>query len=169
MFDTSSLCSDLGLCDIVQAPTCNGSCLDKILVSDSLAPSASTSVTAPIANSDHNSVSATLNYCLTNNPTVFYNKVFDMRRRFVDRFINDVNSTDFESALNCDSFVDTKCQIFQDTLTNCFNKAIPSKLVPISVRDKPWITPYVKCLIHERWSAYRQRDFVKYRHLSSSC
>ena len=42
---------------------------------------------------------------------------------------------------------------------------IPVIYVPISSKDKPWITPLVKHLIHRRWEAFRRRDFVRYQYL----
>ena len=67
------------------------------------------------------------------------------------------------SALSTDS----KFSTLQDSITNCFNESIPHTLVPTSARDKPWITPFIKNLIHERWAAYRARNFTRYRKLAS--
>ena len=167
LFNTSTLCSALGLTDIVRAPTCGDSRLDKILVSDCFTTSsASSTVGAPIANSDHNSVCATIKLQSTDSPPAIYKKVYDMRRRFVDKFINNITCFDYDSITCSNSSVDDICSSFQHSITSCFNSSIPFKLVPISVRDKPWITPFIKSLIHERWTASRDRNFTKYRRLA---
>ena len=164
-FNTDDICSALGLSNIVLSPTCGGSCLDKILISECLIASTTCSVGPPISNSDHNSVSATVN-CKYSDSFIVANKVFDMRRRFVDPFISSINSLDFNNILNTDSSIDSKFKAFQDSIISCFKRFIPCTLVPTSVRDKPWITPLIKNLIHERWAAYRTRNFVKYRKLA---
>ena len=60
---------------------------------------------------------------------------------------------------NCNT-VDSKCNLFHSIVTDNM-KVIPVCLVPKSRKDKPWITPAIKHL----WSAFRNRDFVTYRHL----
>jgi hypothetical protein len=42
---------------------------------------------------------------------------------------------------------------------------IPTKTVFMSQSDKKWITPIIKILINERWSAFKENNFAKYTHL----
>ena len=44
-------------------------------------------------------------------------------------------------------------------------KVIPVYYVPVSPKDKPWITPLIKHLIHKRWDAFRRKDFARYNEL----
>ena len=40
--------------------------------------------------------------------------------------------------------------------------AFPVYHVPMTPKDKPWITPFIKHLIQKRWDAYRLKDFARY-------
>ena len=103
---------------------------------------------------------------MINSKTIEKKIVYDLRERFVRNFVCAVRDYDWDSILNSNLSVDCKCDYFQDALESCFRRFIPHRLVPCSSRDKPWMSPYVKSLIHERWHAYRTRNFVKYHRLS---
>ena len=90
-----------------------------------------------------------------------------MRARFVSNFVNTIRTYDWDKFIDSPGSVNDKTVIFQTVLENAFRKAIPRRLVPNSKKDKPWITPYLKNLIHDRWSAYRSRDFNRYKSLSN--
>ena len=62
--------------------------------------------------------------------------------------------------------VDEKCDKLCNIIFDCFSHTIPSAHVVMTSRDKPYITPTLKLLINQRWSAYRQRNFQQYRHLN---
>ena len=58
-----------------------------------------------------------------------------------------------------------KCDTFQKHLKSVFHNTIPVSFVTFTDNTKPWITPLIKQLINERWSAYRQRNYQLYNHL----
>lgn len=35
----------------------------------------------------------------------------------------------------------------------------------MSNKDKPWLTPLIKAMIDDRWTAYREKDWARYNHL----
>ena len=41
---------------------------------------------------------------------------------------------------------------------------IPCSPVFLSSKDKPWITPVLKCLINKRWAAFRDKKWTLYNH-----
>ena len=55
--------------------------------------------------------------------------------------------------------------MFQSIMEQVFNSCIPKKHVIMSQRDKPWISPHIKILIHERWAAFRNRNWQLFNHL----
>src|SRR5437773_5480904 len=44
---------------------------------------------------------------------------------------------------------------------------LPKKFVKKGSCEKRWITPIIKALINDRWSAYRNRNFACYRQLKA--
>ena len=42
---------------------------------------------------------------------------------------------------------------------------IPVRKVTLRADDKPWITPITKSIIYDKWKAYKQRNFIKYKYL----
>jgi hypothetical protein len=165
-FNTNALCTALGLCNVVDQPTCGNSFLDKILVSQNLKLSAYCLVGPPLSNSDHNTVFATFpSDYLLNNFTTVYKTVYDLRNRYTSAFVDSIANTNFSSIMDAKQSVSEKCKVFQNTIIDCFKNSIPAHSVPLSSTDKPWLTPYIKKLIHERWTAYRQRNFFRYNKL----
>ena len=134
-------------------------------MSDSLSRLSSSTIGPPLANSDHRSVSASIQCCEIPSTKVYKN-VYDLRPQHVRNFVDSVSSIDFQSIITSSASVHEKCNLFQSSITDCFENHIPCCAVPVSNRDKPWITPFVKHLIHERWLAYRKRNFTRYRKLA---
>ena len=90
-------------------------------------------------------------------------KVFDFRPTFVNRFLVKLGSTDWSVIDNTDC-IDRKCSLFTNQITYCM-KEFPVYYVPITDKDKPWITPLIKHLIQQRWEAYRSKRFPRYNEL----
>ena len=125
-----------------------------------------TEIGPPLSTSDHNSVLAVVNLPISS-IHLGSKIVYDLRERFVTNFVNCIRDFNWDIFIDGDFDVNGKCTIFHDFILNCFNEFIPKRIVPISPKDKPWITPYIKNLIHDRWSAYRCRNFQRYNTLSS--
>lgn len=172
VFDYRAIASDLCLKNIVCEPTRGNSVLDLILISQDIIISSST-IGPPLISddrstiSDHNCVLAKLILPSPAYDSTGHNFVLDMRARFVSNFVNTIRTYDWDKFIDSPGSVNDKTVIFQTVLENAFRKEIPRRLVPNSKKDKPWITPYLKNLIHDRWSAYRTRDFNRYKSLSN--
>ena len=59
-----------------------------------------------------------------------------------------------------------KCDIVHSRINKALER-IPSEIVEISGREKPWITPKLKLLINKRFAAYRSRNWPIYLHLKT--
>jgi hypothetical protein len=171
VFDYGTIVSDLGVKNIVCKATRGDSILDLIFVSNDIIPSSCT-IGPPllsddkIAVSDHNCVLTELILPLSFSESIGFNTVLDMRERFVNNFVNTIRSFDWANFIDEPGNVKDKAFVFQNFIENSFCSTIPKRIVPISKKDKPWITPYIKSLIHDRWHAYRIRDFQRYNSLS---
>ena len=171
-FKVDTICSALDLVNTVNKPTRGSSILDLCLVSSTLVPMSSISIYPPIINSDHNSVLASF-ICPIHGPNTSSNSapafksIFDLRQRFIDKFVDHLYSIDWSLLQDPDLSLDTKCDLFHKTFDHCISLTIPKHAVPSSERDKPWISPFIKHLIHCRWSAFRNRDYYTYNKLSN--
>ena len=63
--------------------------------------------------------------------------------------------------------VDEKCSLLREKITNAIDATIPKKMLPLSGKDKEWMTPITKSLIHERWNAYRTKNWTRYNFLKT--
>ena len=162
-FDTNSLCNQLYLENLVHEPTRNSALLDYVLVSKTISSYFSVSVGPPIANSDHNSISA-LPVVVANGRNVIQRPVYDLRESNVSRFLAVLANTDWTSFYVSRADVDTKCKLLHDFLSDVVQQCIPVRMVTMNEKDKPWMTPLVKHAIQMRWDAYRRRNFSLYNH-----
>ena len=157
----SSLC----LANVVNLPTRNNNVLDKIFLSQDIRNSFNDPIILPpLSNSDHNCVLLQPSCSLIKEPAAHY-PVFDLRESHVNQFVHLLSKIDF-TLLYKTSGIDDKVALFYSLLYDCM-QIIPRKFIPLSSRDKPWITPVLKNLIHERWTAFRVKNFPVYRHLKN--
>ena len=91
---------------------------------------------------------------MPNPQIVGFKFVHDLRERFVNKFVAAVRDYDWDIIINSGLIVASMCDNFQNVLESFFCDFIPKRTVPCSTRDKPWMSPYIKSLIHERWNAY---------------
>ena len=68
-------------------------------------------------------------------------KVLDFRPIFVELFLNKLRSIDWSVSDNVAN-VDDKCTYFPKQLVYCIG-VFPVYYVPVSPKDKPWITPFL--------------------------
>ena len=165
-FEMSDISSKFDVRDIVKSPTRGLSYLDKVFVSDDFVHCAKSEIGPPISTADHDCVLVTIDFPMPDSNTTGYKIVYDLRERFVSKFVTAVRDYDWDTLINSDLTVDSMCDTFQNVLESFFCDFIPKHIVPCSTRDKPWMSPYIKSLIHERWNACRTRKFVKYNRLS---
>ena len=167
-FKVHDFCSALDLTDIVKYPTRSNSILDHILVSKGLSAfylMDAVEYNAPIGSSDHRTLKANP---LTHNQSVdssSYHIVYDFRRSHLMKLLEKVAQIPWSNFIIKDDPVDRQYDVFYRMIMDVISESIPHKLVPLSPRDKEWITPITKLLIHERWVAYRKGDWTSFNHL----
>ena len=165
-FPVNDMCSNLDLKSLYDGPTYGNSQLDYILVSSELKSEYKASLELPIDNSKlyHSSILATP---ATHNNQSYINVqkvIYDMRPSNVSLFLSLLQLTDWSYLHSPAVDIDSKCAYFDFALNLAFSMSIPREMVKMSVRDKPWMTPFLKSLIHKRWSAFRNRNFQKFNH-----
>jgi hypothetical protein len=166
-FEVANLCSFLDLIDVESPPTFGNARLDRFLFSSSFSQLQNNDIQIgpPIDNASHShsSLLCKLHLVMKIN-NVKTNKIFDLRPFHVNRFIDKLSSVNWCHIYDSDVSVDDKCNFFNSRISECM-KEIPISYIPTSTKDKPWITPLIKHLIHKRWYAFRCRDFLKYNNL----
>ena len=170
-FDTVPLQSAHALIDKVTMPTRGDAILDRILVSQSLDcnyPPAH--VGPPLSVRRRGSHCQVLlrseakdDKCIGEQQHVLY----DTSDCYIYNFLLKLNECSF-SDVYCEPDIDKKTEIFYNYFFECLS-AFPSRLVKMTARDKPWMTPYLKELINKRWNAYRVRNFSLYNHYKIKC
>ena len=163
-FNVTQICTALDLVDIDSPPTLGLNRLDRFLCSANIAYRVNCAGGAPISDSDHSSLICTLIDCSRHTHNCKINTVYDLRPSFVNRFLVSLNNVNWDF-IKSDLPVDVICTLFHDYISDCILNTIPLRSVPVSHKDKPWITSYIKHLIHERWNAYRSKNFARYNHL----
>lgn len=167
-FKLRHISQSLDLVSLVNEPTRGSSVLDHFLISSSISSDYKVSVTAPIANSDHNSISA-MPESFTPLRIPLFKPLYDLRQSNVDCFLHclsRINWTDFY--LSADD-LDRKCNVFHEILSGLVRECIPVTYVELCESDKPWITPLIKYAIQKRWDAYREKKFMLFNHWKVKC
>ena len=142
-FPVSDICTNLDLKSLYDGPTYGNSQLDYILVTNELKSEYKASLELPIDNSKlyHSSILATpITRNISDNVAV-QEVVYDMRPTTVSLFLRLLQLTDWAYLHNPAVKIDSKCDYFHFTLNLAFSMSIPRKMVTMSVRDKPWMTP----------------------------
>lgn len=152
-FDITFLCEELCLISKVNEPTLvNGNAtLDFVLISENLSDRYSVTVESPVSTSDHKSVLCVPNTILKDNSSFFKHIVYDYRHSNIVNFVLCVKNIDWNLLIASDIDVNSKCDIFQTTLNDCFVNCIPTNEVYMTNCEPPWFTPLLKLLINQRW------------------
>lgn len=162
-FKLSHIVESLDLVNCVKEPTRGLAFLDCVLVSESLSEEYIVEVCAPVANSDHRSIRAKPSLSPKNEAS-FFKQLFDLRQSNIDRFMCRLSQVDWRHFYKSECDLDEKCEFFHRTIELLVKECIPSMMVEMKERDKPWVTPLVKSVIQRRWNAYRQKDFAAFQH-----
>ena len=80
-------------------------------------------------------------------------------------FVNTISKINWCDFYKAEQSADSKCNIFFDIFTDIIKSTIPTVTVFMTPKDKPWVTPYIKHLINQRWNAYRAGNFFLYNDL----
>ena len=162
-YDIRLISSQIDLVNLVCEPTRSDAILDYFLVSSVRSCDYDVSVTAPIANSDHNTINAQPKISLGHKNAI--NKpLFDLRKSNIDIFATELASINWTPFYKSEADIDIKCDFFHETLLSLSSRCIPVTYVEIKESGKPWMTPLVKFAIQQRWDAYRRRDFNMFNH-----
>ena len=134
-YNSDSVQNNLDLINCVLTPTRGNAYLDYALLSPSLVDKYTITVSAPISNSDHNSIVCTPLHSIRTPRSYFKRTVYDLRSSFVSDFVDAVTHIDWQK-LCCNDFdVNSKCIIFTETLKDCVKSTIPSFEVEMSDKD----------------------------------
>jgi len=63
--------------------------------------------------------------------------------------------------------VDDKCDKFYSSLLPMIDTYFPTKSTKVHDQDKPWMTPAIKSLIHERQTAFANKDNARWHQLKN--
>lgn len=162
----STICLNCDLVNIHRSPTYGSAELDYILISESLKDKYSITTNAPFDFSKvpHLSLLASPKSCKMSPTPIVYKPLYDLRKSYIEAFVTELSRVNWSSLYKIKS-VDQKCNFFHEVLNAAVNKTIPKKLIKMSSKEKPWMTPLIKNLINDRWQAFRQKDFTRYLHL----
>lgn len=163
-FDTSTIRQNFNCVNKVISPTRGHSLLDHIWVSEELNEDypEEAEVGPPLGSSDH--------CCVMFRPSrgpkekdTREHTVFDYRESNINNFLFSLAKSDFKEVYTA-SGVNAKCEAFYKTLLSA-HSVIPQAKVVITSNDKPWITPLLKKLIQDRWSAFKTKNWPVFEHL----
>lgn len=162
----NNICNACNLVNLHKQPTYGSAELDYILMSENAAASYVVRQEVPIDESKtpHVSLMALPFYTNQRNFKTSH-AVYDLRSSNVELFTEVLNNTNWSFLENTAVCLHERCEMFQCHLQAAFETSIPVTYVTHTADTKPWITPLVKHLINERWTAYRERNFSLYNHL----
>ena len=167
-FKVQGLCSDLGLYDLILKPTRLNNILDHVLISKDLTKSYNPDKVvydAPIGSADHKILFCAPDTVETSHTTIRWHTVYDFRLSCLTRLRCNADALDWENLLFNAANVDEMWNKFHSSIKDIFTQCIPCQLVPMSRKDKDWITPLTKKLITDRWRAFRAGDMESYKRL----
>ena len=135
-FAVSPLLDGLGLVSLVCEPTRNSAILDHCLISADLSSKYLVTVEAPIANSDHNSVSARVKDVLKPRKSIV-KPLYDLRQSNINRFLCEMADTDWTPLYSPTLSIDEKCDMFHNVLNHLLQACVPVSYVTLTDTDKP--------------------------------
>ena len=164
--DTSDLCNNQHLVQVVDKPTRGVNILDLCftnLAQFYLPPECN----APLGSSDHSTVLLRPNHRYTPKAFPSTTKKISLRRMpesAICAFGRWISRQDWVDVLSHSSISD--CVVaFTAKLNSAVDIFFPSKKVKLHSNDKPWMSPHVKDLIYQRQQAFSSGDVNLWRHL----
>ena len=162
-YNMSFLDQCFSLRNIVRCPTRLSANLDHIYIDKSLLDkynSDKVEVGPPIGKSDHRSIFV---HCETiyKKRSIRRHVVYDLRESHVLAFEKHFAGCRIMEALYQEDDLDGKCDIFYKFMYESLSK-IPRRTVFLTESDVPWMTPFLKYLIDQRWQAYRNREWNRF-------
>ena len=154
----------LNLINLVECATRGNNTLDIILVSSTILENYNKAITIPFSPkiSDHDGV--IINTKNPNSETKRHTKLlFDYRRSHMNKFLRKLDTLNLDQIYSM-PILEDKINFLINSLNRAMIESIPVKHIYFSGKEKPWITPKLKLLINERWSAYRRCDWNLFNH-----
>ena len=148
---------------IITENTRKDAILDQIFIDDCFQSILTTEIMCPFGESDHNVIfiKSKNNKPTMNNKSV--HTVYDLRQSNVDLFVKSLNDFNFKKLFDS-SDINEKVNILHNACKSALNN-IPQRKVWLTVNDKQWMTPKIKIMINDKWSAYRSKNFSVFNHL----
>ena len=165
--NVGDICEQLSLTDLVTNPTRLNKILDHILISSSLSiaySSQNTKYDAPLGNSDHRIVTVSPNKEVAAPKNIEHHTVYDFRHSNITALMIAMNEIEWSLLAEIQNPND-QWTVFYETFAQAIKKHVPTREVILSDRDKEWMTPLTKCLINDRWEAFRKGNWGLYEHL----
>ena len=108
---------------------------------------------APLGTADHAIVTAypIVTSNVQNSPkTVTYHRLYDFRLSNVQSLYLSLSHVDWDDEFSNVQDTNELWSLFQNTVMHLIARTIPSKMVPLTSKDKGWMTPLTKSLINQR-------------------
>jgi hypothetical protein len=166
--DVSNISLNCNLVNLFNRPTYGEAQLDYILISETLLSRYTVSDFLPLDNSKTPHLSLVAEPSLSSISLTSYCSsfpVFDLHPANVCRFVDALSKVNWSEFYRCDCSVNEKAIVLDQIICAAFDASIPVRFVSLLTTDKPWMTPFIKSLIEQRWQAYRMRDFPLYHRL----
>ena len=163
-FDVPQLCNDLDLSDLVTCPTRHNNVLDHILISrdlNKIYDKSHVHYDSPISTADHVMISVGPVHQNIHTYTKTFVPVYDFRPSHLSRLRQRIESMSWNDICEEGGSVSDRCLLLHQRLVDTVDEIIPKKMVTLSKKDKEWITPVTKSLIHERWVAYENDELIE--------
>ncbi len=168
--DTDLLESSHDLIPKVSDPTRGAAILDQILISSNISQFYPCAEAGPPLFSgrrgSHGQVFLTA-FQRSDPENVTVHTIFDCRKPYVEKFLASLTNCSFKDVYH-EPDLDNKVTLFYEHFLRCLSQ-IPRKQITLTPKDKPWMTPILKDLITQRWSAFRSRNFREYNRLKLKC
>lgn len=162
-FNASDLILNFNISPSVNLPTRINNTLDQIYISSQIFSNFCTPIIGPpIASSDHQTILLKPQPRYACHEEKNYSTFTDLRNSNITKFINKLKQTNWLHIYATED-IDEKVEIFNKSFKDALN-LLPIKTIPQSEKDKAWITPLTKHLIHERWKAFRSNNLPLYQH-----
>ena len=162
------LCSDLDLIDLVNQPTRGTNILDHILISRQLRDmynSSSMSYNSPLGKSDHLMITCRPVSAPPLPINIHFVRILDLRESHISSLMAAAAKVEWAKHVAAQPDADSQWRAFHTLLGELIENFIPANSVMMSDKDKEGITPVTKHLIQEKWRAYRNHQWTKYKHL----
>ena len=153
------------LSQLIDFPTRGDATLDLILTNHALKSRYNKPIPmSPLGFSDHICVLWKSQFQVKTKNTFKINKSRPLQKSGISAFGQWVQDQDWHEVLeSCDT--QTKADVFYSMLDIAIDSCFPVKKTKMHNNDKPWLTPHIKKLIHERQVAFANKDQQQWRKL----